>query len=73
MNVLRRIVGTGQNSNFYGPCEICGGHCSTVYKRQEKRESQKAKGWLTSLFGHDKCLQQGDYANAILLKEQPKE
>ena len=30
-----RLIGTGHNSTRYGPCEVCGEHCSEVHLQVE--------------------------------------
>lgn len=65
------LTTTGDNSNHYGPCDICGGHCSEVFHQVEERSYKRDKldraegfkgiGWThhncNDYFGHKDCLE----------------
>lgn len=53
-----RLISTGESSQKYGKCEICGEHASEVFHQIE--EKKYPQGWTHAechdAFGHEKCL-----------------
>ena len=49
-----RLKTTGYSSERYGPCEVCGEHCSEVFYQVESKGGSRHK--CRDLFGHETCL-----------------
>jgi hypothetical protein len=60
------ISTTGESSNKYGVCDLCGKHATEVFHQREERhyefehDGEKFEGWTRhnchSYFGHADCL-----------------
>lgn len=62
MDVDRRIK-IMAHDNRYGNCERCGKPCTPCYAQQWRKLDGAGNGWVSSGFGHAKCLQSGEYSN----------
>ena len=58
MTYRYRLTSTGDSSEKYGACEVCGKHASEVFQQAEERAFEG--GWTQyqcrRLFGHEGCL-----------------
>lgn len=55
---IYRLSDTQAGSAKYGPCEICGKHCDSVYlQRKEKISTYGFPIHAGSAFGHKSCLE----------------
>lgn len=59
-----RLKSIGNSSERYGPCEVCGKHCSEVWFQVEERKyynrergEQFTQHECNSYFGHKECLE----------------
>ena len=54
------LISTGDSSNRYGNCEICGKHCSEVFMQYpiEKKVIRGKEIFIRgkTIFGHKDCL-----------------
>lgn len=57
-----KITSTGESSQKYGNCEICGKHATEVFSQSEERKYifEGEEHWThhkcNSYFGHEECL-----------------
>lgn len=67
-----RLRSTGYSSARYGPCEVCGKHCTEVFLQAARRffrfdpiptnpcDPEELEGWAErpGAFGHEACLRE---------------
>lgn len=53
-----RMESTGDSSAKYGPCEVCGKHCTEIFHQVEERRygNEWTQAGCNNDFGHADCL-----------------
>ena len=66
-----RLIDERNNSTKYGPCEVCGEFCSSIYSQDiEKSIGDSRWSYLGDTWGHKECLiALRDKHNPSILKE----